>query len=535
MTTIRKLLLSLLCLMLPVSAALAADKQYILTVAAATSATPQPAYKFTFTNDGNSSFNALSLSLPSGWSVSTAGGVSTSRGSATFTSTARNVIYVQNINLPNGAGQSMTVTVTGVTAGASTCGSSQTGTWTAQPWTGSSVGSGQTFSLKPGTNFPSTTVPPSCYTITASAGTGGTITPSGAVSVATGTDQAFTITANPTYRISGVLVDNASVGAVGSYTFPAVSANHTIVASFLQNTLSITTPSTPVVAGSAFAVSVGYDGPNPATVSLETSCTTSTVATQSVNNPTASPVAFSVTVPKAGSCTLTAKATNYADKTISTPLTVYTGTLACAGTASSSADVDVTQDWSYPRGSVLTSGGYSLVRGENKSGPTCTSAVPYTFTLDTTGTQSASFIVPSTEVQKVAAQYVVVWAPVKTTGGWYEARTQLAWVSNGSGPIYMPALPCTQDPTNFAALTQTELDSLMPAIPNAYPYNVDPLASAYGFSTPGNIVKAKMCVSQHGWTSVGPVQSEDENGTKTLVQPWDKIIDLGDGFASRDF
>jgi hypothetical protein len=70
------------------------------------------------------------------------------------------------------------------------------------------------------------------FTIAASAGSGGTITPSGDVIVSSGGSQGFTIAANSGYHIADVLVDAVSVGAVGSYTFNSVSANHTIAASF---------------------------------------------------------------------------------------------------------------------------------------------------------------------------------------------------------------------------------------------------------------------------------------------------------------
>ncbi len=74
------------------------------------------------------------------------------------------------------------------------------------------------------------------YTITASAGTGGSIAPAGSVSVAQGANQTFTIAAGSGYSISDVTVDGASVGAVSSYTFGNVQANHTIAASFAANT-----------------------------------------------------------------------------------------------------------------------------------------------------------------------------------------------------------------------------------------------------------------------------------------------------------
>jgi len=70
------------------------------------------------------------------------------------------------------------------------------------------------------------------YTITASAGTGGTIDPSGDIPVIEGADQTFTIIADDGYQISYVLVDGSSVGAVSSYTFNNVTADHTINASF---------------------------------------------------------------------------------------------------------------------------------------------------------------------------------------------------------------------------------------------------------------------------------------------------------------
>ena len=57
------------------------------------------------------------------------------------------------------------------------------------------------------------------YTITASAGTGGSISPTGAVRVTSGASQSFTITPNSGYSVNGVTVDGASVGAVTSYTF----------------------------------------------------------------------------------------------------------------------------------------------------------------------------------------------------------------------------------------------------------------------------------------------------------------------------
>ncbi|HVU32792.1 MAG TPA: hypothetical protein VHE61_05120, partial [Opitutaceae bacterium] len=70
------------------------------------------------------------------------------------------------------------------------------------------------------------------YTITASAGSGGAISPTGAVTVNQGASQAFTLAANAGYSLTAVTVDGTNVGAVGSYTFSNVQANHTISAVF---------------------------------------------------------------------------------------------------------------------------------------------------------------------------------------------------------------------------------------------------------------------------------------------------------------
>jgi hypothetical protein len=70
------------------------------------------------------------------------------------------------------------------------------------------------------------------YNITASAGTNGTISPSGTVSVAQGASQTFTITPNTNYVVNAVTVDGVSQGAISSYTYTNVQAPHTINATF---------------------------------------------------------------------------------------------------------------------------------------------------------------------------------------------------------------------------------------------------------------------------------------------------------------
>ena len=74
----------------------------------------------------------------------------------------------------------------------------------------------------------------SYYTIKATAGTGGSISPSGNVSVREGRDQTFTITPDKGYAVSNVKIDGKSIGAVKSYTFENVSRTHTIEVIFMK-------------------------------------------------------------------------------------------------------------------------------------------------------------------------------------------------------------------------------------------------------------------------------------------------------------
>ena len=74
----------------------------------------------------------------------------------------------------------------------------------------------------------------SYYTIKATAGAGGSISPSGNVSVREGRDRTFTITPDKGYAVANVKIDGKSIGAVKSYTFENVSRTHTIEVIFMK-------------------------------------------------------------------------------------------------------------------------------------------------------------------------------------------------------------------------------------------------------------------------------------------------------------
>jgi photosystem II stability/assembly factor-like uncharacterized protein len=83
------------------------------------------------------------------------------------------------------------------------------------------------------------TFTPITYTINASAGANGSITTPGNSTVNCGTNQSYTFTPNSCFQIANVIVDGVAQGALSSYSFNDVTANHTISVSFSQITYSI--------------------------------------------------------------------------------------------------------------------------------------------------------------------------------------------------------------------------------------------------------------------------------------------------------
>jgi len=118
--------------------------------------------------------------------------------------------------------------------------------WTG--WTGSVVNAGTQMSFyATGTmsvvaSFAATGSQSSAFAITATAWTGGWITPNGAVSVPSGASQSFIITADTGYMVSNVLVDASWKGPTNGWTFSGVTNNHAIDVWFS----TLTTNGTPV-------------------------------------------------------------------------------------------------------------------------------------------------------------------------------------------------------------------------------------------------------------------------------------------------
>jgi hypothetical protein len=95
------------------------------------------------------------------------------------------------------------------------------------------------------------------HSFSSSAGIGGTISPSGVISVAAGSNFTYTITPNAEFCISNVVVDGMSVGIVSTYTFTSVTAPHTIAVSFVARvtpTVTIVSSQNSICLGSPLTI-----------------------------------------------------------------------------------------------------------------------------------------------------------------------------------------------------------------------------------------------------------------------------------------
>lgn len=82
------------------------------------------------------------------------------------------------------------------------------------------------------------------YRINVTAGSGGSVSPSGSVGVEEGKDASFTITPNAGYELSQLLIDGSSVALTDSYRFTDVRGDHTLYAVFTASATP-TPPPTP--------------------------------------------------------------------------------------------------------------------------------------------------------------------------------------------------------------------------------------------------------------------------------------------------
>jgi len=102
-------------------------------------------------------------------------------------------------------------------------------------WSGSCSGSSRTCSISMTADMAVTaSFSLKTYTIRVHLPTNGVIHPSGAIKVTHGEKRRFQVIPLPGYRVSEVLVDKISVGAVNSYTFSSITGDHVVEAIFVK-------------------------------------------------------------------------------------------------------------------------------------------------------------------------------------------------------------------------------------------------------------------------------------------------------------
>ena len=267
------------------------------------------------------------------------------------------------------------------------------------------------------------------YTITATAGSNGSISPSGAVTVIPGANQTFTISPNTGYY-ADVVVDGVDQGAITSYTFSNVTAVHTISATFALTTYTVT-PS----AGSGGSISpstaqtVSYDGTISFTLTPNTGYSIGSVTgcggTLSGNTYTTGPITGNCSVTAAfpiNTYTVTPSAGSGGSISPSTPQTVnYDGTTSFT----------VTPNTCYSIGSVTGCGG-TLSGNTYTTGPitaNCTvlAAFPINTYTVTTSAGTGGSISPSGTVNCGTSQTFTITPNIY----YYIVDVQVDGVSNG--------------------------------------------------------------------------------------------------------
>jgi len=499
------------------------------------------------TPNGNSVINTVILTPPAGVTVTGTsfpnGGNKVTCPATTVNSLGQTVPVPANsicvANLPSvaKAGCSPVACSYSFNVTATLASSCNTYTWAGQAFAGNSF-NGDTFEFRIANSSVTTTIGTQCpHKITSSAGSGGSIAPLGATTVAWDGSQTYTITPNSGFYISDVKVDGGSVGAVASYQFTMVEADHTIAATFAAKSLTIGSAPTSAVVGVPFDVVVGETPGGPIPTYTSTCATASTTDTTTPRTSTT----FSVTISSLGACTITFSVGDWAPAPLT--LTAYKGQIACGDYDSSFGPPDqvtkLLDPYSTSAYAVPGGSGWGLRRGPNKDGSNCSIKVNYTCDLDgATAIANCSWDKTTAQGQLATFAYVFVWKEVSPdANGWKNYQPLVSW------GIASPGTPVPYDPTNTGSFNYNWttalacIDEIYPAAvagnPATYPDTIFPaIPSVAPFTDSGNApgtypqyqptVKAGVCVGQQGSTSVG------NPGGPVKLQFWHKVNDYAD-------
>ena len=220
-----------------------------------------------------------------------------------------------------------------------------------------------------------TTVTPLCYTLTYGAGSGGSIIGATPQTVSPGgSGSPVTAQANALYTFT-----SWSDGSTANpRTDTNVTGNINVTASFVANTLTITTQPTSAAVNVPFTVIVATS-PGAPTVSMASTCGATNAAPPTISG---NSTTFSLSIATAGDCTLTFSATNY--PSAQSTLKVLAGQVANCGSADPSVSPPPEAQFSASAvcgaGSVNVTGFAAGFRGPNKTSTSACAALNFTLT-----------------------------------------------------------------------------------------------------------------------------------------------------------
>ena len=321
------------------------------------------------------------------------------------------------------------------------------------------------------------------YTITATAGTNGSISPTGVNSYQQGQSQTFTITPATNYTVASVLVDGVSQGSVTTYAFSNITANHTISVTFSPPTLAVSagnnqSANVSAAFGTPLSVLVTSSGGTPiagatvmftvpgsgASATVTTSATTNASGIASTSaTANATPGAYNVTATISG----TAVATTFALRNLGAPstITVVSGTsqsavvqgafaaplVAVVRDSTSFALPGVTVTFAAPSSAIASAALGATSVTTNASGQASVTATANTVAGTYAVTASASGV--ATAASFALANLAGVATNIALTGG----ATQTAVVGTAFGaPIVARVTDAFGNPAPGATVTFTK-------------------------------------------------------------------------------
>ncbi|HEX8994251.1 MAG TPA: fibronectin type III domain-containing protein, partial [Candidatus Paceibacterota bacterium] len=175
---------------------------------------------------------------------------------------------------------------------------------------------------------------PSTYTIIATAGLNGAITPTGTTTATSTTNVTFTITPDSGYRVDTLNVDGVALATSTTYTFTNIIANHTIDATFAALPVPDTVPPVITLIGAnpmTIPVNTAYVEPGATAMdAVDGTTTVDILGTVGTTTPGIYKL-FYVAVDKSGN---TATSTRTVNVTDNTPLTISNVSVPLAATTS---------------------------------------------------------------------------------------------------------------------------------------------------------------------------------------------------------